>query len=232
MKNVKRMDETVVMRGTHGDKYDITKNKRSIAGKLEDLIGRMDKMAFPDLKSEVEHILKDEDTHASKATRKKWLDIVAKTFDKNRLMQSISNLYLKAANLGVNEGLDQLDVNEIFEKDGMHKEKVSRRKYFVGNKKLKNVELFEGFNVSEGDRGGNFASDLENVWSELNIMHLLMDEGYLEKNGTLMGSVTYKDANDFLWREHNIRDFFDSDQSVENWVLDTMEHVREFGNKY
>lgn len=59
-----------------------------------------------------------------------------------------------------------------------------------------------------------------------------MDEGYLENNGTLKGGVSYMDTNDDLEKNMGIKDFFEGDDSVEAWIVNTMDNLREFVNKY
>lgn len=95
------VEETVVVRATGGDKFDITTNAKSVAGRVEALIGQMGTMSFEAIKDQFLMILKDPSTHASEATRNKWLEIAAKARGKVDIMRSITNLYLKAANLGV-----------------------------------------------------------------------------------------------------------------------------------
>ncbi len=80
--------------------FDVTTNKRSIAGKLEPLIAVMEKMPMEELRSKVLSILEDKDTVASEETRNKWKIIFTKAKNKTQAMYTVTNLYLKAANLG------------------------------------------------------------------------------------------------------------------------------------
>lgn len=82
-------------------KYDVTKSKRSIAGKLEEFIGRMNALGVDQIKEEFLNIVKDPDTQASQEVRTKWIAQVAKNNNKNSVMMTITNLYLAAARLSV-----------------------------------------------------------------------------------------------------------------------------------
>lgn len=95
------VEETVIVRATGGDKFDITTSAKSVAGRVEALIGQMSTMSFEAIKAQFLMILEDPTTHASEATRNKWMEIATKARGKVDIMRSITNLYLKAANLGV-----------------------------------------------------------------------------------------------------------------------------------
>ena len=88
----------------YNTKFDITKDKKSVAGRLEDFIGKMGGLEFEDIKAGFLAILNDEDgTHASDAVRNKWKDVISKSRNKVMLMHAITNLYLKAAQLGLDK---------------------------------------------------------------------------------------------------------------------------------
>jgi hypothetical protein len=88
-------------------KFDITKSSKSLAGKLESFIGKMGKLDVNAIKAEFMKILTDPDTYASEQTRSKWKAVVANAKSKIAIMQAITNLYLKAANLGLHESDDK-----------------------------------------------------------------------------------------------------------------------------
>jgi hypothetical protein len=97
------IEETVIMRASK-PKFDVTSSAKSIAARLEasGLIKRMDTMSLEGIKDEFGAILQDKDgTHASDATRRKWMDILAQARNKVSLMFSITNLYLGGANMKV-----------------------------------------------------------------------------------------------------------------------------------
>lgn len=83
------------------EKFDITKSKTSIAGKLEEFIGRMGQLNLDQIKSEFTKIVKDPATHASDQVRTRWMSVISNASNKIALMHAITNLYLKAAQLGV-----------------------------------------------------------------------------------------------------------------------------------
>lgn len=82
-------------------KYDVTKSPKSIAGRLESLIGEMQGMEHADIRMQFESIVLDPETHASKETRNKWVEAMYRAKTKNDLMKTITNLYLKGARLGL-----------------------------------------------------------------------------------------------------------------------------------
>lgn len=95
------VEETVVMTPTRGDKFDITTSAKSVAGRVEALIGVMGTLSYEGIRDQFLAIINDPGTHASDATRNKWRDTVRTAPGKVALMRAITNLYLKAANLGV-----------------------------------------------------------------------------------------------------------------------------------
>jgi hypothetical protein len=104
---MKKLNETVVMK-TSRPQFDVTSNKKSIAGKVEPLISKMGNMTPEEIKAEFLAILNDPTTNASEQVRNKWKNVVnalsgAPAYVKNRLMQTISNLYLAGARLGVSD---------------------------------------------------------------------------------------------------------------------------------
>lgn len=100
----KRLNEMVTLSKKKSGR-DITGNKKSIAGRLENLIGTMGQMSYSDLKDAFRRILTDEEgTNASPETRKKWLDVLEKSAGKVSLMSTITNIYLGGANLKVDRG--------------------------------------------------------------------------------------------------------------------------------
>lgn len=116
-------------------------------------------------------------------------------------------------------------------------QKPNRVKYNVGYKKLKNVDLFEDFAATNAANEGtgfgpNWKDELQSVWYDLNIMNYLLDEGHLGLDGGLVNGVSYTDLNRDLEEDMGTKDFFDSDDSVEAWVVNTMENLRQFANKH
>lgn len=95
--------------------------------------------------------------------------------------------------------------------------------------KLKNVKMFEDFG-SDNLNEGSFKEELDNAWYNINIMHSLMDEGYIDNNGQI--TTSFQDANDFLNKEHGEDNFFSSDNSVKTWVINTMEDIKQFASKH
>jgi len=112
--------------------------------------------------------------------------------------------------------------------------KLKKSKHFVGTKKLKNVKMYEDFEettpVDEG-RGNSVKAAIDSVWYDINIMHLLFDEGYLNDNNEIADGVDYKDVNAFLEEDAGAKDFFDSNESMNAWVVNTLDSVKETLNK-
>lgn len=97
-----KVDEQVIVRPT-GPKFDVTTNKRSIAGQLESLIGKMESLDFGTIKKEFARIIDSEETHASDKTRAKWRAALANTLSKYALMRMLTSLYLAGANMGTGD---------------------------------------------------------------------------------------------------------------------------------
>lgn len=83
--------------------YDITKSKNSLAGRLEVFIGQMNGLQLNEIKNEFERIVRDPETSASPETRNKWLTVIGRSKSKVAMMNAITNLYLKAAQLGLSQ---------------------------------------------------------------------------------------------------------------------------------
>ena len=101
-------NETVIVKPTK-HKPDITKTGKSLASAVEPLIQRMANMDFPSLQTAFTEVLRDTAVSASDEVRNKWSEVVRNSKSKFSLMQAITNLYLKAANLGVSESVDPKD---------------------------------------------------------------------------------------------------------------------------
>jgi len=108
------VNETVVMTASR-PKFDVSKSKTSLAGRLEDFISKMSNLAYEDIKSTFLSIVSDPTTQASDQTRNKWKNAINQIRGKAPLMTAITNLYLKAANMGVNDSLCLDNTNDILE---------------------------------------------------------------------------------------------------------------------
>lgn len=84
-------------------KFDVTKSPKSIAAKVEPLIGQMDKMNLEEIRNKFSAIVNDKDTHASDSVRQKWNQALKFAKDKFAIMKTITNLYLAGARLAVND---------------------------------------------------------------------------------------------------------------------------------
>ena len=80
---------------------DLSLQERSITARVEPLIGKMSRMNLDQIKEAFKGILDDETTYASDHTRKKWLDTISQARSKDKLMFSITNLYLAGADMSV-----------------------------------------------------------------------------------------------------------------------------------
>jgi len=79
---------------------DISRNgSKSIAGRLEPLITKMEKMSLIDIQSEFNTVLDDPDVSAAPETRNKWRDTCRNTISKSKIMFVITNIYLAGAKL-------------------------------------------------------------------------------------------------------------------------------------
>lgn len=81
--------------------------------------------------------------------------------------------------------------------------KLNRNK-FKGEfrKKLKNVKTFESFSVNESKQ--TRAEKVRELYPMLNIVHLLLDEGYLDDELNLSGNIGIDDVLSFLKNEEGI----------------------------
>ena len=80
---------------------DLSLQERSITARVEPLISNMSRMNLDQIKEAFQTILNDETTYASEHTRKKWLDTIKNSTNKNKLMFTITNLYLAGADMSV-----------------------------------------------------------------------------------------------------------------------------------
>jgi hypothetical protein len=111
----------------------------------------------------------------------------------------------------------------------------------------KNVKLFEAFtNVNSAK--SSFASDVEDLWNELNILYALIDEGYIE-NGRLAqdfkpGSgredeqdeilpADIEDVNDYLDGQGIKMDVvFKTEADLIKWIEGIAIKCTKFGKNY
>lgn len=61
-------------------------------------------------------------------------------------------------------------------------------------------------------------------------MNLLFDEGYLTPEGEA-DDVSFEDINNFLQEEVGTKDFFDSNESIGAWVINTLINIKDSINK-
>lgn len=73
-----------------------------------------------------------------------------------------------------------------------------------------------------------FKSEFDSIYSNINTIHLLNDEGYLD-GVRIKDGVTYKEINDFLGSSGFN---FNSDEDVYGWIKNVMTDVCDFGEKY
>lgn len=160
------INETFVSRPKK-PKFDITQSETSLASAVAPLIAKMDTLAFPDLKNEFTNILKNPEVHASEATRRKWSDVIVRATSKFSLMNAITNLYLKAARLGITESN---------EKGGWINTKIYRK----SDMKEFTVNDFKNY----GSYGEIFAKDNEGNEIELTVGHPHKQTNSFETNFT------------------------------------------------
>jgi len=89
------------------EKFDVSKAKNSLAGKVEALIGQMDRMPYDEIRSKFYAIVNDKETSASDKTRQKWNEVMNRAKSKPALMQAITNMYLAGAKMSVNDSESQ-----------------------------------------------------------------------------------------------------------------------------
>lgn len=212
MKNLKKFNETVIMRASR-PKHDVSQEPKSIAGQLETFISKMGGLTYDAIKSKFEEILYNPETSVSKATQNKWQTVIDKVKNKMGIMQVITNLYLAAGNLGVNDSLNTMKNLKGYDQ----------------------IDEFDEFDESDESTGASeFEGDIDSLWAELNTLHLLQDEGYLNGPWVTRGPnrVDYTDINDYLKSQGNEKDMFDSNEDVYTWVMNLLDSMGEISVKY
>jgi len=81
---------------------DLSLQERSITARVEPLIAKMGTMTLEEIKKDFSAILNDPTTYASELTRNKWKNALRDAQHKNKLMFTITNLYLAGSNLSAN----------------------------------------------------------------------------------------------------------------------------------
>jgi len=154
MKNIKNLQETVIIK-PEKQKHDVTKEPKSLAGRLEAFISKMGALDYDMIKDTFEEIIDDPDTQVSREVQYKWHNAIDRTRgNKNKLMQAITNLYLKAGRLGVHEAFN----SEMMEGQEKQKNKLKNVDLFeddtLGFVKLKNIDSFDQFDVRKDELQG------------------------------------------------------------------------------
>ena len=83
-------------------KIDLSLQERTITARVEPLIAKMGTLSLDEIKKEFSAILNDPTTYASDITRNKWKNSIRDATHKNKLMFTITNLYLAGSNLSAN----------------------------------------------------------------------------------------------------------------------------------
>lgn len=133
-------------------KYDITQSEKSLASAVAPLISKMEIMPLPDLKTEFTNILKDPSVHASEATRKKWFDTLTKATNKYSLMSAITNLYLKAAKLGLTESVENnIELKKYLSDEEIYEVAYKLKQFFRTDVDLKKLSMMIKANHYDND---------------------------------------------------------------------------------
>jgi hypothetical protein len=100
----------------------------------------------------------------------------------------------------------------------MKKQKLKRNKFFSGNKKLKNVKMFEDFGAKPVNEGGKIEiwADVQAVDECITILYLLIDEGHFDHHGFPKSSL--EDVNDELEDAGYDKDYFKTDADMEQFT--------------
>lgn len=139
--DIHSINESIIKK-TSKPKYDITQSEKSLASAVAPLISKMEIMPLPDLKTEFTNILKDPSVHASEATRKKWFDTLTKATNKYSLMSAITNLYLKAAKLGLTESVENtLDIKKYLSDEEIYEVAYKLKQFFRSNIDFKKLGM-------------------------------------------------------------------------------------------
>ena len=127
----------------HKPKFDVTKDKKSIASAVENIIPTMDKKTLDEIKIEFTNILNSADVYSSDKTRDKWMKVISTSRNKNMLMSAITNLYLKGANLGVSESTAPDLVNmDKFKNDILQIQKNTNNNLLLHDIKMDNDKVY------------------------------------------------------------------------------------------
>ena len=79
--------------------YNLSNNEHTLTARVKILIGRMSDLSDSEIKQEFTEILHSPDTHASEATRTKWMQVMNEARGRVALMMAICNLHLAGDNL-------------------------------------------------------------------------------------------------------------------------------------
>lgn len=102
---------------------------------------------------------------------------------------------------------------------------------------MKHIKLFEDDPKKGLIKGGkpmanrikkiNLEVIVGQIWSDFNVLQLLFDKGYLNTDGKLEDDVDFNDINSFLEDEGQDGTVFNSNQEVDEWVIDTIKDAKE-----
>lgn len=103
---------------------------------------------------------------------------------------------------------------------------------------MKYIKLFEE-ETPQGEKTTNYPRKIQKnrkvnlevivgqIWSDFNTLQLLFDKGYLNTDGKLETEVDFNDINSFLEDENQNGTVFNSNQEVDEWVIDTIKDAKE-----
>lgn len=164
-------------------KFDVTKDKKSIASAVENIIPTMDKKSLEELKTEFTKILNSADVYSSDKTKDKWMKVINTSKNKISLMSAISNLYLKGANLGVSESTAPDLINmDKFKTDILQIQKNTNNNLLLHDIKMDNDKVYGYIDINNKMyKIFNIKDDLYFIkdYTIDNASELNMDPGFL-----------------------------------------------------
>jgi hypothetical protein len=104
---------------------------------------------------------------------------------------------------------------------------ITKRKRKLGNKKLKNIKMYEDIDEPVNEEEHKLRYKLEDLYNMLNVINWLFDAGILDDNGALDPEYDLEDTNEAIKDEFGTENFF-TEETLKSMPKMLMDELRKF----
>jgi len=77
----------------------------------------------------------------------------------------------------------------------------------------------------------DFYTQIFDLYNKLNLVTMLMDEGYINREGKISEGVSYKDINQFIKDEYSSNLEFENNEGIDKYLQNLIWLAKDFGER-